>query len=53
MPDFLRAAGAVDARIRETVRVGLKGIYTDKKDAVLTFRQRDCVVQYICEVRPT
>ena len=50
MSDYLGAVRAADAVVRTAVRGGLKAVYTENKDAVLTYRQRDCVVQYICEV---
>ena len=51
MTSPLVRARAADAVARAEAKATLKDVFTDQKDAVLTFRQRDCVVQYICEVR--
>ena len=40
-----------DLEARKRTRSKLPSIYSDAKSSVLTYRQRDCVVQYITEVR--
>lgn len=35
---------------RSAGKAKLRSIYSNGAPSVLTFRQRDCVVQYICEV---
>jgi hypothetical protein len=49
--DALDACLQLDGGLRREVREGLRLVYKVEGKAVLTFRQRDCVVQYVCEVR--
>ena len=40
----------VDEESRVCAKEQIREVYSDAKTSVLTYRQRDCVVQYICEV---
>lgn len=48
----LVAARRQDLLAREESRRQIRaGVYGPEAGAVLTYKQRDCVVQYVCEVR--